>query len=198
MNLHDLEILVDMLLDVLHAMVPVSPSFRLDLKQMMAFQPHSVKEPLLEFSAYALRAWFNVDAIIVGMIEDDKQDEIVVRIITGNYIFTDLRGFFQNTPSRMKYKVIAEGKLLFLKKIDFLRLKKYEETAELVQFIMLAEQEIESWRTKVMGMGDEAKVAEFAKLYPMNHLPNNICASFLQMTEPNYSTAKGNYNRKKE
>ncbi|MNL67474.1 hypothetical protein D3C87_1920630 [compost metagenome] len=97
----------------------------------------------------------------------------------------------------MKYKVISEGRMLFMKKIDYLKLKKYSETAELVQLIMLNEQEVEIWRTKIMGMGDEAKIAEFAKVYPMNKLPNNICASFLQMTEPNYSTSKGLYNRRK-
>lgn len=197
MNLHELDILVNMLLEILHDMAPVSQSFRIEIKQMMAFQPNSVKTPLLEFSAYALRAWFNVDAVIVGIVEDDKDDEVVVRIITGAHIFTDLPSFFKNTPSRMKYKVISEGRMLFMKKIDYLKLKKYSETAELVQLIMLNEQEVEIWRTKIMGMGDEAKIAEFAKVYPMNKLPNNICASFLQMTEPNYSTAKGLYNRRK-
>lgn len=187
---------INLFLQLLHSMVPISPGFRMDMRPMMEIQSHSIKEPLLEISSYVQCAWFNVNAVIIAITEDEKFNEIVVRIITGESVFTDLRSFFQGKPSRLRFKVITEGTILMIKRNEFKKLKKYAETEELVQHIMLMENEIEVWRTRVMGMSDEQKIIEFAKKYPINRLPNNYCASFLQMTIPNYCTEKGLYNKR--
>lgn len=92
--------------------------------------------------------------------------------------------------------MVIEGEdLLYIKKEDFNILKPYPETFDLVQYVMLLEQEIEAWRVWIMTLKDEQKIEQFSSRYPMNRLPNHICASFLQMTPSRYSAEKAQFNR---
>jgi len=186
---------INRLLDVLYEWVPFSVSFRIALKELLFIQPENSKAVILDPPGYAIRAWFSVNCFIAGYSYNESGNLNVVRIYMPDNIFTDLASFFQNKPAKLKFIVIQGEELLYIKKEDFSSIKMFPETVDLVQYVMLKEQELEAWRVWIMTLKDGQKIEQFALHYPMNILPNHICASFLQMTSSRYCAEKSLYNR---
>jgi hypothetical protein len=187
---------VNRLLDILYSWVPLSASFRIALKGLIYSQRVQAKTILLEPPAHALKGWFSVDCFIAAYAYDGGGQEHVERIYLPNDLFTDLFSFFQNKPSRLKLIVIEGEEMLFIKLEDFRLLKTFTEMVEIVQYAMLKEHELESWRAWVMTLNDRQKVYQFSLHYPVHLLPNHICASFLQMTPSRFSAEKGRLTRR--
>jgi hypothetical protein len=187
---------VNRLLDVLYSWVPLSASFRIALKGIIYSQRVQVRTILLEPPAHSLKVWFNVDCFIAAYAYDEGGQEHVERIYMPNHLFTDLFSFFQNKPSRLKFIVIEGEEMLFIKSEDFKLLKTFAETTDIVQYAMLKEHELETWRTWIMTLNDCEKVHQFSLHYPIHLLPNHICASFLQMTPSRFSAEKARLTRK--
>ncbi|MES2418327.1 MAG: hypothetical protein V4541_09070 [Bacteroidota bacterium] len=183
------------LLELLYNWVPLTPSFRISLKALLHLQHENPKTILLNPPKHASRAWFSLDCFVVAYTYDESGNLNVVRIYMPNDIFTDLSSFFQDRPAKLKLTIIQGNELLYIKKEDFNTLKIFPETFDLVQHIMLVEQDLEAWRVWIMTLKDEQKVHEFSLRYPMNLLPNHLCASFLQMTQSRYSAEKAFCNR---
>ena len=186
---------IDRLLDILYGWVPFSVTFRVALADLLRGQNETPKSLLLTPPEYAIRAWFSINCYVVAYAYNESGDLNVVRIYMPDDIFTDLNSFFQNKPAKLRLMIIQGEDLLFIKKEGFNTLKSFPETFDLVQYVMLMEQEIEAWRVWIMTLKDEQKIEQFSLRYPMNQLPNHICASFLQMTPSRYSAAKANFNR---
>ncbi|MBD1366581.1 hypothetical protein IDJ77_22395 [Mucilaginibacter sp. ZT4R22] len=190
----ELEKRINELLEVLHAMVPVSPGFRSDVNSLPTAQLSAAKEVILLPPAYARYVWYSVDVWLIASLEDENGNDRVIRIYGPGQIFTDSLSFFKAKPSNLKLTVLTKGTLLSLKRSAIIELKKHQETHELVTYILLVEQQVEAWRTRVMGLHDKDKVATFAAVYPMNKIPNKYGASFLNMVPANYSREKAAYN----
>ncbi|RQO79073.1 hypothetical protein DBR40_04965 [Pedobacter sp. KBW01] len=186
---------INRLLDVLYKWVPFSVSFRVALKELLFIQQENPKAVFLDPPDYAIRAWFSINCFIAGYSYNESGNLNVVRIYMPDNIFTDLASFFQNKPAKLKFVVIQGEELLYIKKEDFSSIKMFPETVDLVQYVMLNEQELETWRVWIMTLKDGQKIEQFALHYPMNMLPNHICASFLQMTPSRYCAEKSLYNR---
>jgi len=183
------------LLDLLDSWVPLSISFRIKLKELLHIQKESSKAILLSPPDHATKAWFCVNIYVAGYTYNESGDLNVVRIYKPNDVFTDLPSFFQDKPAKLKLIVIQGEELLYFKKEDFYILKSFPETFDLVQHVMIMEQDLEAWRVWIMTLKDGQKIQQFSQHYPINLLPNHICASFLQMTPSRYSAEKALYNR---
>ena len=187
---------INRLLDLLYSWVPLSASFRLAIKPMLQLQHVQARTILLDPPSHALKVWFSVDCFVAAYAYDEGGQEHVERIYMPNNLFTDLFSFFQSKPSRLKLVVIEGEEMLFIKWEDFKLLKTFAETADIVQYGMLKEHELESWRAWVMTLTDSQKVYQFSLHYPIHLLPNHICASFLQMTASRFSAEKARLTRR--
>lgn len=184
------------LLDVLYSWVPLTVSFRTALKALLRSQRVGTRAILLNPPDHALKGWFSVNCFIVAYAYDEGGNQHVERIYMPDDVFTDLFSFFQNKPARLKFVVIQGEEMLFIKKEDFKLLRAYAETVDLVQHVMLKEHALESWRAWIMTLKDDHKVHQFSLHYPINLLPNHVCASFLQMTPSRFSAEKARFNRR--
>lgn len=184
------------LLEVLSSWVPLSVSFRVALKEKISIHVVAPKRIILDPPEHVKGAWFSLDCFVVGYGLDKAGEVSVSRIYKPNHIFTDLPSFFQHKPSKLKLVIIDGEELLYFKKEDFDGFKIFPETFDLVQYLMFLEQEVEAWRGWLMTLRDEHKVLEFSFRYPIYLLPNNVCASFLQMTASRFSAEKANLGRR--
>lgn len=186
---------INQLLDILYHWVPITASFRNSLVALLHQQQEKPKAILLNQVAHANKIWFSINCYVAAYTYNQSGEMQVARIYMPNNLFTDLPSFLQDKPAKLKLVVIQGTELLYIKKEDFSRLKQFPETFDLVQHVMFMEQEIETWRVWIMTLKDEQKVQQFSLCYPMNLLPNHICASFLQMTPAKYCIEKAACNR---
>ncbi|WP_124580202.1 Crp/Fnr family transcriptional regulator [Pedobacter sp. KBW06] len=189
---------IDTLLEYLNLMVPISPSFRREIRSMLTQHSFIGKHLLVNPGTYVNRAWFNVDGFVIASLVEENGTERVIRIYQPWQIFTDMFSFLKSRPSTLKFSVITKCTLLVIQRSDYETLKIYPETQDLFSNIMWEEQKIEIFRTRLMTLTDQSKVIEFASVYPINKLPNKVCASFLKMTESRFSIAKAKFNRMKD
>lgn len=186
---------INSLLDALHSMFPLSTSFAITLPPLMHPQHGSHKQELLVPPNRAVFAWFIVDGIVIALEQDLDGKEYVTRIYLSGSIFTDLRSFLNDKRSTERLVVIGETDLMYISREDYkIHMDPFPETHKLVEHILFLEQTIESARTRLMALTERERIKEFAKLYPMNKLPNVSAASFLHMSEANYCREKARYN----
>ncbi|RZM23421.1 MAG: hypothetical protein EOO88_26210 [Pedobacter sp.] len=184
---------VDRLLEMLYRWAPLSASFRIALKDRLYLQKVKPKSVLLELGGHAKRIWYSLDCTVIGYDYTRGSGEYVNRIYLPGDIFTDLNSFFQLKATTSKLVVVQGMELLCIGREEFSALKSFDEGFDLMQQIMLTEHDLQVWRGWIMTLRDEQKVREFNSRYPMYHLPNHICASFLQMTPSRFSAIKGNF-----
>jgi len=186
---------ISQLLEALHSMFPLSTGFAITLPPLMHPQHGSHKQELLIPPARAVFAWFILDGIVIALEEDQNGTEQVIRIYLPGSIFTDLRSFLNDKRSTIRLVVIGDAELMYISRKDYkTHMEPFAETHKLVEHILFLEQEIESVRTRLMSLSERERIKEFARIYPMNKLPNISAASFLQMSEANYCREKARYN----
>ncbi|MES2455799.1 MAG: helix-turn-helix domain-containing protein [Bacteroidota bacterium] len=174
----------------LNRMIPTSEGFNRDLLPMLKERTVQVGKILIRRGRKAKRAWQLLTGIIVALKEDEKGNITVMKIICPGQIFTDLDSFFEGTPVRYSYVAVTKVSLLQIEQSSFIKLKKYAETAQLVQHIMLMEKQTEEIKTELFALHPDQRVTAFAGFYPIYQIPNFYAASFLRMEESDYVQQK--------
>lgn len=186
---------IQSLLQLLHSWYPLSKSFRTHIEGAMQQQAVKPKQQLFHYGAHVFSAWYSVDCWISQHHMLDSGLEEIIHFFRPGEIFTDLPSFLRGETTRSRAGIIEGSTLLSISRQQFSQLKPYPETAELLLEYMLQQEQKDLWRISMLALHEKEKVAMFAKSYPINHLPGNLCASFLRMSASHFSLAKNSYNR---
>jgi CRP-like cAMP-binding protein len=186
---------INQLLDALGSMFPLSTGFSITLPPLMHPQSGNHKQELLIPPNRATFAWFILEGIVIAVEPDQNGIEQVIRIYLPGSIFTDFRSFLNDKRSTIRLVAIGDINLMYISREDFKNhMEPFPETHKLVEHILFLEQELEAVRTRLMALIERERIKEFARIYPMNKIPNVSAASFLQMSEANYCREKARYN----
>lgn len=182
---------VDLLLHDLNNMFPVSAEFGNDLRPMMIEKFKKDKYVFLKPGKLADKAWQLLSGHILAFSTDDNGKEVVAKIYFPRQIVTDLDSFFgNNKPVNLKYTAIGDVHVLEILRKNVLKLDKYDETDKLIQYIMLEEKSTSDTAIKMLRMPVSQRVKTFLELYNVEGLPDQYCASILDITENKYRENK--------
>lgn len=189
-----------MLLEYLNQMFPISIGFRNDLTTMMSETVTLGKVvTFLNVGDPVNSAWFLEEGFVKGTIIDWRGTEIVVRLYKPGDIIADLDGFFKHKRASIRFTSITPCSLSALKRNDYLKLEVYPETQKLKEFMLLLEKQIDFERAEMMSLKPRGRFLHFAARhgYALAHLPNRLCACFVNIHEADYGKYKAAYLRGK-
>lgn len=182
---------IDLLLDYLATIFPISDEFRKDLRIILKLRIIKKTHVLIKINKKAKKAWWLITGYVSASTMDRNGKETVVRIHVPNQIFTAFHSFFEDGLAIHKIKAITDIKVLEIKKQDFFDFQeKYPEAMHLANRIILQNTRNETERHSLAHLSANEKVLAFDEQYPIKDLPNGVVASFLQMTEQDYIEQK--------
>ncbi|MGE6221154.1 hypothetical protein ACQKCH_15105 [Nubsella zeaxanthinifaciens] len=185
------------LLSLLREWIPITAEFEKALYRCMELQLVRAKKELTILSKDIHYAWFSVDCWIAEYRTLASGKEEVYTIYGPKQIFTDINSFLTETASNHKFMIISGERLLSIERSNFQYLRKFSETALLLEHYMLQQWELDRWHSELMTYSDYEKVSHFAKKYPINDLPAKVSSSFLRMTPSRFSGARLLFNKNK-
>lgn len=181
---------VDLLLNDLNNMHPLSAGFWTDFQNLVSEDKKKVNYVFLEPGNIAKKTWQVISGFIVAMRTNSKGEEYVFRIYYPKDIVADLVGLFENVPIRSKFIAATDVVVLEITKTNLTSLQHYPETDKLIRRINLIQTiEFESI-LEMLRLPEEDRVPFFLEQYPTEGLPDSICASLLNLTPERYSTLK--------
>ena len=192
-----------MLLEYLHQMFPITIGFRNDLTTMMSETITLGKSvTFLSIGELVKFAWFLEEGFVKGTIIDWRGTEIAIRIYKPGDIIADLDGFFRHKKQKLasiRLTSITPCSLSALKRTDYLKLEVYPETEKLKEYMLLLEKQIDFERAEMMSLKPRGRFLYFAARhsYALAHLPNRLCACFVNIHEADYGKYKAAYLRGK-
>lgn len=193
--MNEIELHLHSLLALLSNWTELSTSFRRELSESMELQQVYPKQQLNYSGRHLNHAWFSIDCWVAAHRISEGGRAEVSAIYPPISIFTDISSFLRGETSHQQLAVISGRKLLRIDRQHFNLMRSHSETALLLEHYLLDQQHHNQWRLDLMSLSDTQKFNSFAAVYPTNHLPGNICASFLRMTPSRYSAVKTLYNR---
>lgn len=177
---------IELLLNDINSMFPISTGFRNDLSIMMTQKQRKSGYVFLKSGTLAVKAWQLINGFILVINSGPDQKEIVERIYYPRQIVTDLRSFFQGIPTRATFVAVGDVMVLEIKKADVIKLQKYAETQKLVQHLMLMDTKAADLLVQMFRLPVPDRVAFFLKNYKANGLAYKYCASLLNLSEDEY------------
>jgi AraC-like DNA-binding protein/CRP-like cAMP-binding protein len=182
---------IDLLLDYLAAIFPISDEFRKDLRRILKLRIIKKNTVLIKINKNAKKAWWLITGYVSASTIGPNGQETVTRIHQPEQIFTAFHSFFEDVLTIHKIQAITSIKVLEIKKEDFLILKKkYPEAMELATLIILQNTRTETERANLIQLPLNQKVAVLSRNYPIWDIPNKAGASLLQMPEQDYIEQK--------
>ncbi|WP_144371958.1 hypothetical protein [Pedobacter xixiisoli] len=163
----------------------------------MDLQIVRAKKELIILSKDIHYAWYSVDCWIAEYRTLTTGKEEVYAIYGPKQIFTDIDSFLKETASNHKFMIISGSRLLSIERNNFHILRKFRETALLLEHYMLKQWELDKWHSELMTYSDYQKVNHYAQKYPINDLPAKVSSSFLRMTPSRFSGARLQFNKNK-
>jgi len=182
---------IDLLLNHLNIIFPISEEFRKDLRRILKLRIIKKNTVLIKINKKVKKAWWLITGFVSASTMDKNGKETVVRIHLPGQIFTAFYSFFEDRLTVHKIKAVSDIKVLEIKKEDFIGLKaKHPEAMDLATLIILQNTRTEIERGNLTSLPINEKVGAFSETYPIQNIPNSASASFLQMPEQDYVEQK--------
>lgn len=177
---------IDLLLDDLNLMIPLSAGFWNDLQPMMTEKHKKTGHLFLKPGQVAKKAWQLVSGFILAIRTHTSGEEIMERIYYPKDIVTDLDSFFEMVPIRYKFVAVGNVTVLEIKRNDVMKLQQYAETGKLIQHVTFLDKKATEEIVQMLRLPEEERVKFFLENYPIAGLPAQYCASFLNLNLENY------------
>lgn len=181
---------INLLLNDINSMFPLSAGFWNELPLLMAEKRRKSGYVFLKPGHLALKAWQLISGFILVIKSGADQKEIVERVYYPKQIVTDLSSFFEGIPTRGKFVAVGDVIVLEIKKAGVTRLQKFAETQEILQHIMLMDTKAADSLVQLFRLAVKDRVAFFLENFPAKDLPHKYCASLLNITEDEYLEAR--------
>lgn len=181
---------IDKLYDALHNLFPIPLEFKKDLKPLIKKKSFKKIKLLVKAGQRANKAWHILNGFIVSIEGAPGKYGAVKKMYYPNEITTDLKSFFENVDCTLNLygiDLVAQE----IGKADFKTLTRYVETDVLVKRIMVKDIEKAMKRADLLTIQHEGdRVKAFLFENRAMGLPNHLAASFLAMSEENYTEEK--------
>ena len=174
------------LLDYLHALHPITTAFRTKLLRFLEVLDYKPMKELLRLHRKADKAWWLVEGYVVALEENTAGEEEVLKLFYPGQIVTNLSSFISEENSTFRLVAIGAVKVQELSRPDFLKLKIYPETNELLAKVAIWYKFRERQRLQALLLPIPERVSEFLAQYPVAGLPDQYAASWLRISVAEY------------
>lgn len=179
---------VHRLLDDLNNMVPLSAGFWNDLQPMVTEKHKKNNYVFLKPGRIANKGWQLVSGFILVIRTTSEGEEIVEKIYYPKDVVADLNSFVEEVPVRFKFIAVGPVTVLEIERSDVMKLLlRYPETNKLIQHITLIEKKATEELVQLLRLPEKDRVIFFMEHYPIQGLPEQYCASILNLPVALYS-----------
>lgn len=167
-------------------MTALSADFTADIKLLMEQKHKKAGYLFLKPGQIATRAWYLASGFIVALNIDRYGTEVVERIYFSSDVVTDLTSFFTEVPVHFKFVGVGDVTVLEIKREGVRKLEKHPETQELIQHVAFLENNRSDEIRQINRLTAEDQVMDFLEKYPVAGLPEQYCASYLNIPLAQY------------